>query len=246
MNAVELLTLLGEAEEPVSLASINEEINLHKSSIYRLLQTMSDYDFVEQDPVTKKYEIGIKLFEIANSMNHEADLRRKAQPALKELRSKVNETIHLGITHNHEVVYLDKIEPDRALRMYSAVGKRAPIHATGLGKAVLAHFSNEELEKYVKHKGLEKYTANTITTLPNLKEELKLIREKGYAIDNKEHEKEIVCVAAPIFEDQGDVVGALSIAAPASRKSVDNMKNLGSLVVEHANKVSDCLGYIED
>jgi len=245
-NALELLNLLAEAEEPSSLSSINEEVDLHKSSIHRLLQTMVEYGFVEQDLVTKEYEIGLRFFEIASSVNLGVNLRQKALPALKELRKEVNETIHLGITHNHEVVYIDKMEPDRALRMYSAVGKRAPIHATGLGKAVLAHFSDEEIEQYVEQKGLKNYTDSTITNLSDLKKELEEIRNNGYAIDNKEHEEEIVCVAAPIFENKEGVIAALSVAAPASRKSVKDMEHLAPLVVDHANSISSSLGWIED
>jgi len=242
-NALKVLNFLGEKREPTSLASISRNIDLHKSSIHRLLQTMKEYEFVQQDPESKKYRIGLKFFEIANTLSREMDLRQQARPFLESLRNEINETIHLGIIQEHEVVYLDKMEPDRALRMYSAVGKRAPMHATGIGKAVLAHFSEKELDWYIENKGLNKYTENTITNISDLNSELKKIRNLGYALDNKEHEEEIVCVAAPIFEREGRVVGALSIAAPAHRRSIEQMSELGSMVSSYANKVSTKLGW---
>ena len=242
-NALKVLTLLGERQDPASLSSIARNIDLHKSSVHRLLQTMKEYEFVQQDPKSKKYRIGLKFFEIANTLDREMDIRQQARPFLESLRDEVNETIHLGIIQDHEVVYLDKMEPDRALRMYSAVGKRAPMHATGIGKAVLAHFSDKELDWYIENKGLSKYTEKTITDLSDLNSELEKIRELGYALDNREHEEEIVCVAAPIFEREGRVVGALSIAAPAHRRSVDQMSSLGTMVHDYANKVSAKLGW---
>jgi DNA-binding IclR family transcriptional regulator len=127
--------------------------------------------------------------------------------------------------------------------MYSQVGKRVPAHSTSLGKAIMAHLSEDRVKEILKEKGMEKNTENTITELDKFLDHLKKVRKQGFAVDDEEQEKDIRCIAGPIFNHRGDVVAAFSISAPITRMTEERMKELAQLVVEYSQKMSRSLGY---
>ena len=210
-----------------------------------MLQALNDHRFVVQDPGNRRYQPGLRLFELAHQVIAKLTLRGVAEPEIKTLSCQIDETVHLAVLDDGDVVYVDKQETQRTIRMYSAIGKRAPSHCTGLGKVFLAHMPQEELECIVRTKGLKVYTSNTIATLPELKRDLAMVREKGYAIDDAEHEPDVRCAAAPIRDSTGRVVAAVSVAVPsirASREQIEGMAHLVKRVAERISRKMGCVG----
>ena len=173
------------------------------------------------------------------------DLVKEATPYLKELVKLCNETVHLGVREEGEVLYLAKEESSQTIRMISYVGKRAPLHCTALGKVLLAHLSTEERKKTLGEKVLRRLTENTITDEEELEKELGKVREQGFALDIEENEKDVRCIAAPIRNYQGKVIAAISISSPIFRIDKNAQNNLKGALIKISKKISKRLGYDE-
>jgi len=152
------------------------------------------------------------------------------------------ETVHLGILDEGEVVYIDKIESTRRVRMYSQVGRRAPAHCTGLGKVLLAQLPDASLAEVIERRGLRRFTSKTITSPKELRDHFALIRQQGYALDTGEHEELIQCAAAAIHDHTGKVVAAVSITSVAAAMDQHRVAEHVSLVQQAARKISEGLG----
>jgi DNA-binding IclR family transcriptional regulator len=228
----------------MSLGELSLAASLPKSTTHRLLRTLIQHKLVRQDNKTGQYVPGLKLFEMAYRVLNRMELRTQALPVLERLNRQTNLTVHLAILDDGEVVYIEKREADRPIRMYSAVGKRAPAHCTGLGKALLAHLPEEELRRIVQEKGLRRYTANTITTWDELVDHLARVRARGYALDNGEHEEMIHCVAAPVRDHTGQVVAAISLTGAVNHMSLEYAESLSTLVLRAAEEISRRIGYV--
>src|SRR3990172_3742033 len=215
-----ILDILGQSSQGISIGELSTAINLPKGTTHRLLSSLAYFGYVRQDPKTRNYFLGLKFVELGQILLQQLDLRKEAEPFLRDLADRTKETVHLVILDRNEVVYIDKLETDQnpsGLKMASRIGLRNPAHSSAVGKVILSHFSEEELEGFLLEKGLGKRTGNTITDPTQLKENLKSVRKQGYAIDDEENEKGIRCVAAPIYNEAGRVVAAMSISSPAFR-----------------------------
>lgn len=240
-KAIEILDILSSSNGPLGITEISESISLPKSTVSRLLSTLLYRGLVKQEKTTKKYGLGIKLFELGREFLNKLDLRDVVKPFLEELVKEINETGHFVIEDQGEVVYIDKVETTHSLRQYSQIGRRAPLHCTAVGKVILAHKSKEEINLIIKTKGLKRFTDNTITSFERLETELKEVLIKGYAVDNEEIQEHLRCVAAPIFNYNGEVIGAISISGPTIR--VKDVENISEKVKKTAQKISELLGY---
>lgn len=194
----------------LSFTEIHAALGLHKSTIFRILHTLEINDYLSRDD-DGKYTLGLNIFILGNSFSRESHIRRVATPHLQALSGQVSMTVQLGILEATSVVILQKIDPPDSIRMFSRVGAMVPAHCTGQGKTLLAFSPRETVERVINTHGLQRFTANTITTSNALFEELAAIRSRGYAIDNSEHERHIKCVAVPVLDDQGAVEAALSM-----------------------------------
>ena len=192
----------------------------------------------------------IKLVELGNRLLSQIDFRTEARPYLLDLAERTKETVHLVILYQNEVLYIDKVEPNKyptGLRMASMLGLRIPAHCCSVGKVLLAALPEEKIEKMVSSKGLPKRTENTIIDPGKLKEHLQLVREKNYALDNEENEIGICCVAAPIRDQRGEVIAAISISVPVSRINARMLKTeLKNQITETALRISGKIGYQSD
>jgi DNA-binding IclR family transcriptional regulator len=244
-RALQVLEVLCDADGDLALGEISQAVGLNKSTVYRILQSLIRHRLTDQDPNTRKYRVGLKLFELAHRVTNKIELRAQALPELKELSRRTNETVHLAVLDDGDVVYIDKQETQRTIRMYSAIGKRGPAHCTGVGKVLLASLSDEELERTVARKGLRRFTERTITSLPDLKQHLAKVRAQGYAIDDAEHEPEIRCVACPIRDHAGRVIAAVSLTIPAMRVSRSEIEAMAPLVREYADRISRKMGWVD-
>jgi len=246
-RASSILDILGQSPQGISIRELSSKIKLPKGTIHRLLSSLSYFGYVRQDPKTRNYLLGFKLVELGNLLLNQLDLRKEAEPFLKDLAERTKETVHMVLLDRNEVVYIDKVETDQhtsGLRMASRVGLRNPAHSSAVGKVLLAHFSEEELNNFTKEKGLLKRTENTITDPGRLREHLSIVRAQGYAIDDEENEKGIRCVAAPIYNEVGKPVAAMSISGPAFRITKKVIQeSLKKEVMETALKISQRLGF---
>jgi DNA-binding IclR family transcriptional regulator len=242
-RSLRILEALGRSEKPQSLAEITAAVELPKTTVHRLLETLHYEGYVEQDPVTRQLFLSSKIMDLAASFLGRLDIREVARPLLIELWQHSQETVHLGLLDNREVLYVEKLESPHTIRMYSEIGRRAPLYCTGLGKVLLAHLPADEIELIVGQKQLRRYTENTLVDRAELFEEMAVIRSRGAAFDNEEHEKSVRCVAAPVYDVRQQVIAAISIAGPAFRMTPERQKDLEPHVVKAAQKISQRLGY---
>jgi len=238
-----ILEILLQHGSSMHMTEISERLGLYPSTIHRILDTLKHWGYVEQDPKTQKYRLGLKLLELGMAKLQQMDLVKEATPYLKELVRKCNETVHLGVLEEGEVLYVAKEESSQTIRMISYVGKRAPLHCTALGKLLLAYLPEEERRKILEQKALPPLTENTITDKRELEKELAKVREQGFALDREENEKDVRCVAAPIRNYQGEVIAALSISSPIFRIDKNTQNDLKEAIVETSKKISKRLGY---
>jgi IclR family KDG regulon transcriptional repressor len=243
-----ILDILGQNPQGISIRNLSSQVNLPKGTIHRLLSSLSYLGFVRQDPKTRNYLLGFKLVELGNILLGQLDLRKEAESFLKKLAERVKETVHMVVLDRNEIVYIDKIEGDQTsgLRMASRIGFRNPAYSSAVGKVLIAHLPNEELNKFFKEKRLLSRTENTITDITQLKNHLRMVRKQGYAVDDEENEKGIRCVGAPIYNGAGNVIAAISISGPAfrvTRKMIQ--ESFKKEVMETALNISRRLGFRE-
>ncbi|MDI6762597.1 MAG: IclR family transcriptional regulator [Thermodesulfobacteriota bacterium] len=244
-----ILDILGQNPQGISVRDLSTKVSLPKGTTHRLLSSLSYLGYVRQDPKTRNYLLGFKLVELGNILLGQLDLRKEAAPFLNDLAERTKETVHMVILDRNEVVYIDKVEVDHnpsGLRMASRIGLRNPAHSSAVGKVLISHLPDEELNQFFRGKGLTKRTENTITDATQLKEHLKIVRAQGYAIDDEENERGIRCVAAPIRNETGQVAAAISITGPAFRVTKKVIQEiLKKEVMETALKISQRLGFRE-
>jgi len=244
-----ILDILAQSAHGTSIRELSSTIGLPKGTTHRLLSSLSYFGYVWQDQKTRNYFLGLKFVELGQILLGQLDLRKEAEPFLRHLAERTKETIHLVILDRNEIVYIDKVETDQnpsGLKMASRIGLRNPAHSSAVGKTILATFSEEELQSFFKEKSLVKRTENTITDPILLREHLKTVRKQGYAVDDEENEKGIRCVAAPIYNETGKTVAAISITAPAFRVTKKSIQEtLKKEVMDTASKISERLGFKE-
>lgn len=240
-RAIRILEELADESEGLGVTELSKRLDLHKSTVHRILTTLLTFGYVEQDSRTERYRLGIKLLYLGGAILERLDLRKEAGSFLRELALDVKETTHLVIPEGHEVVYIDKYEGNQTIRMYSQIGRKSPMHATSVGKAILAFSPRKYIDEMLE-RGLEKYTEKTIIDEEKLKAHLADIRKSGYAVDDEEHEEGIRCVAAPIFGYNNNVLGAISISGPTVSVTKERVEGLAKKVVSCANNISLKMG----
>ena len=222
----------------MTMTEISEKLGLYPSTTHRILDTLRHWGYVEQEPNNQRYQLGLKVIELGMAKLQQMDLAREATPYLKELVNQCNETVHLGVLEEGEVLYLAKEESSQTIRMCSYVGKRAPLHCTALGKILLAYMPEEERKKILEDRELPRLTEKTITDKEELKEELNKVKKQGFALDRGENEKDVRCIAAPIRNYQGKIIAAVSISGPAYRVDIDKQNYLKEALIEISKKIS--------
>lgn len=242
-----ILDVLAQSGKGISLGDLAAKVELPKGTTHRLLASLMYFDFVRQEAESRKYSLGFKIVELGSSLLEQIDLRREAEPFLHALSQRVGETVYLVILDHTEVVYIEKIEPEDpsiVLRATSKVGQRNAAHSCSLGKALLAQLSEAELDNTLKDMSLIQKTSNTITDPNQLKDHLKTVQARGYAIDDEESEEGIRCVAAPVFNDRGIAIAAISISGPAVRVTRQKIQDqLKDDVMQTAFEISQKLGF---
>ncbi len=241
-RVIDILETFARIGPDLGVSEISRALGLKKATAHRLLASLRRRGIVAQDPATRRYRLGLKLWELGAMATLQVDWVDRVKSHLEQLTHVTGETAHLAILSDGQILYVDKVESSHSLRMPSQVGKRNPIHCTGVGKAQIAFLPDEVLVNLVSRRGLTRFTPNTLTDLPELRNELARVRARGFAVDNEEIEEGLVCIGAPIRDHTGEVVAAVSIAGPSSRLRPSIVPDRASSVMAAANAMSSVLG----
>jgi DNA-binding IclR family transcriptional regulator len=244
-RVLDILSLFASENEPISVSRISQELNAPKSSTYEILETMVMKEFLDFDPNIKKYKPGIKLFEVGTSSLSNTDLIKDTRPYLENLVKRTGETAFLSVPSGQEIVYLDKVEGLSSVRTTASLGTRLPMYLTGLGKAILAAYPNEKIAEVTKDIKYEPVNENSIKNFNSLMQNIKQTRERGYAIDNREREEDIYCIAVPIYDYSNQPIAAISVAGLVTRMQEENAKEYSVYLVNSAMELSRRFGYKE-
>ena len=234
-----LVDALAEQEESSSLKLLAEKTQLHASTAHRILNDLVACRMVERgDGGT--YRLGLKLLELGNLVKARLSVRDAAQSPMRALHKLTGETINLSVRQGDEIVYVDRAYSERSgMQVVRAIGGRAPLHLTSVGKLFLASDDPSQVRAYVTRTGLSGHTRNSITELSKLEDELNQVRRLGNAQDNEELELGVSCVAAAILDDTGKLVAGLSLSAPTDRIQADWIKSLQDTALQ----ISKGMGY---
>lgn len=237
-----ILDLLTQHRDGLTLAEIQTALNLPKSSAYVLLVTMANRGFLEQDPDTRRFRVGIRLWQAGQSYVAVSDLEKVALPYMEALRDELNETVQLATLDGTDNVYIAKVDPDQQLRLASHVGARLPAYATGIGKALLSQLDDDELRRRFAEIEFTNYTPRTIDSLPRLLAAIHETRAVGYATDNSEYTPGVFCVAAAVPRPRGLSGAAISVSIPEVRKRSALIKRAVAGVCGTAQAISQRIG----
>jgi len=241
-RTLQILELFSLEKPEWGVTEISKALNIYKSNVHNILTTLVEKGFVMKDSKTDKYKLGIKFFELGSVVIKNLNLRKIAHPYMEKLLKEFNETVHLGILVEGEILSIEQEESGQSLSPRIFIGKRAPLHCTGVGKAIMAYLPKDKVAAIVERKGLKKYTENTIIDEEELEKEFLKIRKQGYSVDNMEHEEGVRCVASPIRDYSGKVIASMSVSGPAFRINENNIPNIAKNVKECCDCISEEMG----
>lgn len=242
-RSLDVLEVLAQSEEPLGVTEIGSRISLHKSTVHRILQTLCYRGYVEKEKERDRYHLGIKIVELGIRFFNDLEIRKVAAPFLARLAKSFDEVVHLVLSDDSEVVYIDKRESSQVVSMRSKVGRRAPMHCTAVGKAILSTMPEEEVLQIMKAKGMPRFTPNTITDPTELLNELKEIRQTKISVEQEENEIGIVCLGTPLFDYSGRAIAAISVSAPASRIREKGIERIGEELRRAGEEISAQMGF---
>jgi DNA-binding IclR family transcriptional regulator len=241
-KALELLCEFTTAGTNLSVSELSRRLGMPKSTTHNLLRTLEALDFLKQDPADRRYRLGPRVYELGLSFSQSTHLVSAAAPHLQWLADATKETVKLALLSCDQILIVAAVESPYQLHTRGDVGMRAPLHCTGLGKAILATLDTEEVREIVARRGLAPATPHTIGTLDRLLEELERVRASGYSVDWEENEVGVVCVAAAVSAPVDGSVAALSVSAPSSRLDKERIRAYSRLVLQTARAVEKAAG----
>jgi DNA-binding IclR family transcriptional regulator len=241
-RAFAVLDLLACSQGALGLAEIAASLGLHKSTTHRFLMVLERHRMVERTQAGK-FRLGLRLCELGSRAIEQFDLRDRAQLHLRTLVAEVEETAHLCIREKTRMVYIDKQEPERSIRMISRVGASSPIHCTAVGKAMLAAMSRSRVEALLSDLRLERFTRRTMTSRNALLKELDRTSRRGYAVDDEEREEGVRCAGVAILDGHGEAVAAVSISGPSFRVTMQKIPMIAGKLMNCVKGIQQDLGY---
>lgn len=244
-RALTILNKLSDYPEGIQIARLSEQVGLSKSTVHRLLATLSSMNYVVKDVETDKYKLGLQVLFLSRNILNNNDIVHTSKPYLEKLSREINETVHLCIEDRGEIVYIDKIESNQTIRMFSRVGNRAPMYCTAVGKILYSGMETGYFEELISKVNFIAKTEATITSPEALREEIDKIKKQKYALDNIENEEGIRCIAAPIYNHSGKIIASFSVSGPSNRVTMDRINDI---LIEKMRQtsldISRNLGYI--
>ncbi|HKM66182.1 MAG TPA: IclR family transcriptional regulator [Candidatus Acidoferrum sp.] len=245
-KALRILVYMGEQAPEAGVTQLASELGLTKATVHRLLNTMERFELIERNAEGERYRLGLKLHQLGNKAVESRTLRSEAHRLLLEMSQRSRESVSLSLPTPGGVICLDRFDsPHTIITVRTPVGAMFPAHCTASGKAVLAYMTEDEIREIIKKRGLQSYTPFTITQLSDLKENLRLIRQRGYAVDHQELERGLSGVAAPVLGAHERVVAGVGIAGPTLRFRGKELAEKVNLVTEIAARLAMALGRLE-
>lgn len=229
-------------QESWSLAELAGTLAQSKPTIFRILHTLEAFGYLDKDPTTGRYTLGLRFHTLGSVAVKHEQLRWQALPPLQDLARATGETVHVGILYDGEAICVQAVDGTRLVRMHAFVGKRTPAHASALGKVLLAHMPDAEVDALIASRGLARFTPHTVTDPAALRQQLHRVRAQGWALDNEEMEIGLRCLGAPITDHSGRPCACVAVSAPASRMDPDRVAELVAEVKATAMRISRMLG----
>lgn len=218
-----ILEALGKYQGGVGSSQLARDVNLPVSSVHRVLHVLIDHRFVRYDPQTRRYELGVRIFELSHYVPTIRSLIELSASPLRRLAQETGEALLLAIRDGDDMVYINHTAGWQSIQIRGRVGDRGPLHCTAMGKTLLAFLPDDEREAIIKSLDLKAFTPRTITNLHQLRQELDRIKAQGYAIADEEHEPQIRAIGVPVFSRNQQVVAALALAGPVFRVTIDDL-----------------------
>lgn len=243
IKAIKILNLFSAAEPRLSLAEISQRTGIPKSTAHNLLHTLLSQGYIERVD-GELYALGTAPLSLTQRIRVNVELRDPAAPLLRTLADVTHESVYLTVLDGDLALYIYAVESPRRLEARTAVGERAHLHCTSVGKAMLAHLPDSEIDAIIARRGLPVFTGNTISDPARLRQELATIRRQGFSVDREEHEPNTCCVGAPIFTAQGCVLGACSVSGADPEIVGTRLPFLSNHVAQTAHQISRLMGYV--
>ncbi|MGE0501782.1 MAG: HTH-type transcriptional regulator BhcR [Rhizobiaceae bacterium] len=238
------LAVLGvvAAADGLSLSEIAASSGLAPSTAYRMLTTLEAHGMVEFDKAEQLWSVGVGAYRTGAAFLRRRKLVDRARGIMQELVEETGETANLGVAEPDCVVFVTQVETHQAIRAFFRPGARSPLHASGIGKAVLAFMPEPRLEALIKSAGLDAYTTRTLAEPASLRRDLAAVRARGWALDDEERHDGMRCVAAPIFDEQGQAVAGVSVSGPTVRMTPERAEAVAPMVVAAAAAITASIG----
>ena len=241
-RGLSILECLAKAEGGLTLTDVAHRVQLAPSTAHRLLSTLEKMQYVYQAGELGRWYVGLQSFTVGSSFLANRDFVAQSHPYMRRLMEQAGETANLAILDGTEAVFIDQVQCRETMRTIVKLGSRVPLHASGVGKAIFASLADEEIDAILKVKGLPRITEHTITSPETMWAAIRVIRQRGWSFDDEEHLPGTRCVAASIYNEHAEVLGAISIAGPSSRLPDPRIKPLGAMVAHIAEDVTRHLG----
>ncbi len=238
-RGIRILQALSDQQQGVSLSDLARKVEMPPSTTHRFLATLQSHGFVVSAEQNQLWSIGIGAFRVGNSYLNRTNLVEAAQAPLRQLMEQTGETANLGIADQGFIVFISQIETQNPIRAMFRAGARSQMHASGIGKAMLAHMPRAEVEKLVETNGLPKFTAQTLTTNQALFCDLEVSAARGWAFDNEERYKGMRCVASAVFDRLGAPVAGISVSGPAARFTDEKIAHFGGIISQAARNLTE-------
>lgn len=243
VKALQIIELMAKFGQEIRIQEIAQELNLSSSTVLRFVNTLETQGYVEQNPNTLKYHLTFKISHLGFQVAEQVSIRDLVRPYLTQMSRQCGESTCLAVMGDLEVLYVDVVNgQDNILQIAQRIGKRAPLHSTGVGKLLLLNYTDEEIERIIRDKGLVVFTKNTIATKEQLFERLDEVRSGMYAMDDEECEMGVRCVSAPIIDYTNKVIAAISASGPTHRMQGENLERVKNIVISTAKSISIKLG----
>ncbi|RVP56876.1 IclR family transcriptional regulator [Sinorhizobium medicae] len=240
-RSLSLLAIIAEGDGS-TLTTLSERSGMAPSTVHRLLTSLAQHGMATNDTETGTWTVGVKAFEIGNAFLRFRKLGTISRPFLKRLMDESGETANIGIEDDGDVVFISQVESHAPMRAFFRPGRRGPIHASGIGKAILSTWSDTEIAKTLNGRPLPCFTGRTLATLPDLIRNVQEIRFRGWSIDDEEHTLGMRCIAAPLFNEYDEAIGGISISGPSVRVDDERLVVLGPAVRRTADELTRAIG----
>lgn len=242
-RALRILDLFDDHTTELKITEISQRMMLNKSTVHSLLKTLQMHHYIDQNRDNGKYRLGMKLLERGNAVTSHLDLRSVAKKDLVAMSVKTGNTLHLVVLDGKEGVYIDKVEGTAATIVYSRIGRRVPVHSSGVGKVLIAFKEKDELNGILNGYVYKKQTPNTLLSEREFRKELAEVQDCGYAVDREENEPGVSCIAVPIRNYTGNVIAAVSMSMPSPRLNSEEMDRLVPELKQLGDRISEQMGY---